>query len=66
MEKLRVAMIPVDQAMAKKRRWNHMPLDELLAALNEKAKDIVLRVDKPMPITHEQVVEDRLYFEATF
>jgi hypothetical protein len=66
MEKLRVAMISVDQAMAKKKRWNHMPLDELLAALNEKVKGIVLRVDKPMPITHEQVVEDRLFFEVTF
>ena len=28
MKNLRVAMIPVDEEMAKKKRWNHMPLDE--------------------------------------
>jgi hypothetical protein len=66
MENLRVAMIPVDQAMAKKKHWDHMPLDKLLTALNEKAKGVVLRVDRPMPVTQEQVVEDRLFFEVTF
>jgi hypothetical protein len=66
MEKLRVAMIPVDEAMAKKKHWDHMPLDELVAALNEKAKGLVLRVDKPTPTTREQVVEDRLFFEVAF
>ena len=43
-----------------------MPLDELVAALSEKAKGVVLRVDKPMPTTQEQVVEDRLFFEVAF
>jgi hypothetical protein len=33
MERLRVAMIPVDQEMAKKKRWGAMPLDEIVAAL---------------------------------
>jgi hypothetical protein len=66
MEKLRVAMIPVDEAMAKKKHWDHMPLDELVAALNEKAKGLVLRVDRPTPTTREQVVEDRLFFEVAF
>jgi hypothetical protein len=66
MEKLRVAMIPVDEAMAKKKHWDHMPLDELVAALNEKAKGLVLRVDRPTPMTQEQVVEDRLFFEVAF
>lgn len=66
MEKLSVAMIPVDEAMAKKKHWDHMPLDELVAALNEKAKGLVLRVDKPTPTTREQVVEDRLFFEVAF
>jgi hypothetical protein len=65
MEKLRVAMIPVDQEMAKKKRWGHMPLDELVTALGKQAKGVVLRVDKPMPATQEQVVEDRLFFEVT-
>jgi hypothetical protein len=66
MEKLSVAMIPVDEAMAKKKHWDHMPLDALVAALNEKAKGLVLRVDKPTPTTREQVVEDRLFFEVAF
>lgn len=66
MANLRVAMLPVDQAMAKKKRWNHMPLDELVAALNEKARGVVLRIDRPMPPTQERVVEDPLFFEVTF
>jgi hypothetical protein len=66
MEKLRVAMLPVDQAMAKKKHWDHMPLDELVAVLNKQAKGVVLRVDQPMPTTQEQVVEDRLFFEVAF
>ena len=65
MERLRVAVIPVDQEMAKKKRWNHMPLDELVMALNERAKGVVLRVDQPMPVTQEKVVEDPLFFEVT-
>jgi hypothetical protein len=66
MEKLRVAMLPVDQAMAKKKHWDQMPLDELVSELNKKAKGVVLRVDQPMPTTQEQVVEDRLFFEVAF
>jgi hypothetical protein len=48
MQKLQVAMIPVDAEMAKKKRWNHMPLPELVDKLNEKAK-AVIRVDMPLP-----------------
>lgn len=66
MENLRVAMIPVDQKMAKKKRWNNMPLDNLVHALTEKVKGVVLRVDKPMPRSNERVVEDPLFFEVTF
>jgi hypothetical protein len=43
-----------------------MPLDELVAALNQQAKGVVLRVDKPKPATTENVVEDKLFFEVTF
>jgi hypothetical protein len=43
-----------------------MPLDELMAALNEHAKDVILRVDKPNPKTQASVVEDKLFFEVTF
>jgi len=63
MERLRVAMIPVNHDMAIKKRWGKMPLDALVIALGQRAT--VLRADKPMPPTKEQVVEDELFFEAT-
>ncbi len=66
MERLRVAMIPVDHAMAVKKRWGKMPLDDLVTALKQRAKGVVLRVDEPTPPTHENVVEEKLYFEVTF
>jgi hypothetical protein len=65
MHRLRVAMIPVDHEMAVKKRWGKMPLDELVAALNERAKDVVLRVDQPKPKTKANVTEDKLFFEVT-
>jgi hypothetical protein len=66
MERLRVAMIPVDHEMAVKKRWGKMPLEELVKALEGHAKGVVLRVDKPKPATQENVVEQKLYFEVTF
>lgn len=66
MTRLRVAMIPVDQDMAKKKRWNHMPLDELVKALNTKAQGAVLRIDRSKPQTRENVSGDALYYEVTF
>jgi hypothetical protein len=69
MERLRVAMIPVNQEMAKKKRWNKMPLDALVTALGKQTKGAtgaVLRVDQPKPATQQNVVEDRLFFEVTF
>jgi L-ascorbate metabolism protein UlaG (beta-lactamase superfamily) len=66
MKRLRVAMIPVDQEMAKKKRWDHMPLDALVTALDKQTKGTVLRVDRPKPDTREQIVEDPLFFEVTF
>ncbi len=66
MKRLRVAMIPVDQEMASRKRWNHMPLDDLVMALEQRAKGAVLRVDKAMPDTRENVVENKLFFEVTF
>ena len=66
MQRLRVAMIPVDHEMAIKKRWGKTPLDELVAALNERARDVVLRVDQPKPKTQANVIEDKLFFEVTF
>jgi hypothetical protein len=45
-----VAMIPVDHEMAKKKRWNHMPLEALVAALESKTKGRVLRIDDKEPL----------------
>src|SRR3954469_343642 len=64
MERLRVAMIPVNHEMAVKKRWGKMPLTEIVDALNKRAKDGVLRVDEPKPPTMQNVVEDPLFFEA--
>jgi predicted metallo-beta-lactamase superfamily hydrolase len=40
-----VAMIPVDHAMAVKKRWGRMPLPELMDRIKEKTRGRVLRVD---------------------
>lgn len=39
------AMIPVDHEMAKKKRWNRMPLPDLVSRLGEKTQGRVLRID---------------------
>jgi hypothetical protein len=44
-----VAMIPVDHAMAVKKRWPGMPFPSLLARLEEKAHGRVLRIDDGVP-----------------
>jgi hypothetical protein len=69
MKNLRVAMIPVDHDMAVKKRWGKMPLDELVTALKQQAKGVVLRVDdKALPASSENVTEDpgKLFYEVTF
>jgi hypothetical protein len=66
MENVRVAMIPVDEKMAKKKRWNHMPLPELVRELSRKTNGAVVRADKPLPDTRELLKEhEDLYYELT-
>lgn len=43
-----VAFIPVDEAMAKVKRWMEMPLPHLLDALHEHCGDAVIRIDKDL------------------
>jgi hypothetical protein len=43
-----VAMIPVDAAMAEKKRWN-MPFPPLLERLAEKTRGRILRIDEGLP-----------------
>jgi hypothetical protein len=65
MEKLQTAMIPVDEEMAKKKGWDHMPLIDLVTALEQQARTVI-RADKPAPAT-EKVHADtnRLFYEIT-
>jgi hypothetical protein len=44
-----VAMLPVDQAMAAKKRWGHMPLAGLVAALKKHTGGRLLRLDSGLP-----------------
>jgi hypothetical protein len=50
MEKLQIAMIPVNEEMAKKKGWDHIPLTDLVTALEEHARTVI-RADKPPPAT---------------
>ncbi len=69
MKKLQIAFIPVDHAMAVKKRWGKMPLEKLEARLNEITDHHVLRIDQEVPAGMEkQVMQDkdkRLYYEVT-
>lgn len=66
MENLKYAMIPVDHAMALKKRWGEMPLDQILHALDKKTDGRVLRIDKPVPAALQKWVKEgpgKLYYE---
>jgi hypothetical protein len=66
MDNLKIALIPVDQQMAIKKRWTEMPLDKIEKRLNEKTNGHVLRVDKPVPPALKGIVSDKeLYYEVT-
>ena len=66
MKNLRIALIPVDQEMAKKKGWDKMPFNTLEKRLNEITKGRVLRIDKPVPpALVSQVAATPLYYEVT-
>jgi hypothetical protein len=65
MDGLEAVMIPVDHAMAVKKRWGNMPLPELVEALNKKAGGAVFRTDEPAPKVRQKVAATELYFEVT-
>jgi beta-lactamase superfamily II metal-dependent hydrolase len=65
MTNLSAAVIPVDEKMAKKKRWGHMPLKALVEALSEKTNGFVLRSDAPAPKAAKNTTENPLYFEVT-
>jgi hypothetical protein len=51
MKNLKIALIPVDHAMALKKRWDKMPLDAIEQALDAVTKGCVLRIDSDIPQT---------------
>jgi len=64
MDGLKAAIIPVDEAEAKKKRWGSMPLPDLIAALEKKAPGMVLRTDQEPVTRASNVVIDDKYFEV--
>ena len=69
-----VAFIPVDHAMAVKKRWGNMPLPGLVAALNERSGGCVVRIDEdytpdpgdPKAVAFEKNLKmDPLFYEWT-
>lgn len=67
MENLVVALIPVDRAMAKKKRWDRIPLSSLTQRLQERASEGVLASDEPVPagLADRVRAKDDLYYEVS-
>ncbi|MBR0680156.1 MBL fold metallo-hydrolase [Roseomonas eburnea] len=63
MARLRVAAIPVDEAIARKRRWTSMPLPSLLERLEERTRGRVLRTDRPAPAGIGGLEDAALFFD---
>ena len=65
MEKLQLAFVPVDREMAVKKRWNQMPLNELMERLNTITDERVVRIDADIPakLSHS-MVPDKLFHEV--
>ncbi|MGH6883517.1 MBL fold metallo-hydrolase [Hypericibacter sp.] len=68
MDKLGLAMIPVDEEMAKKKRWGRMPLPDLVTALTAKTGGAVLRTDDkavPAAVAGKVDASNPLFYEVT-
>ena len=64
MESLQLAFVPVDREMAVKKRWNQMPLNELMHRLNEITEERVVRIDADIPEKlSKQMTPDKLFHE---
>jgi beta-lactamase superfamily II metal-dependent hydrolase len=62
MTQLKTAVIPVDEAMAKKKRWGAMPLPVLVETLQQRARR-ALRTDQDPGQVDAGIKIDPLYFE---
>lgn len=64
MKSLQCAFVPVDREMAVKKRWNQMPLNELMTRLNELTGERVVRIDEDIPANlSKTMVPDKLFHE---
>jgi len=64
MKSLKLAFVPVDHEMAVKKRWNQMPLNELMKRLNEITDEKVVRIDQDIPTKlKNKMVPDKLFHE---
>lgn len=64
MTSLQCAFVPVDREMAVKKRWNQMPLNELMERLNEITEERVVRIDADIPHKlSKQMTPDKLFHE---
>jgi len=63
MKRLKTAVIPVDEVVAKKMRWSAMPLKGLVAALDEQTGGRTFRTDKDPPDGTAKLTTDALFFE---
>jgi hypothetical protein len=65
MKSLKLAFVPVDHEMAVKKRWNQMPLNELMERLNEITDERVVRIDGDIPEKlRDSMVPDKLFHEV--
>jgi len=64
MKSLKLAFVPVDHKMAVKKRWNQMPLNDLMKRLNEITDERVVRIDQDIPAKlSKSMVPDKLFHE---
>jgi hypothetical protein len=65
MKSLKLAFVPVDHEMAVKKRWNKMPLNELMDKLNEMTNQCVVRIDEEAPANlRKSVTSEKLFHEV--
>ncbi len=65
MKSLKLAFVPVDHDMAVKKRWNKMPLSELMDRLNQITNQCVVRIDEEVPVNlKKNVASEKLFHEV--
>jgi len=66
MTALKLALIPVDHAMAVKKRWGNMPLPGIVDRLDKATSHFVLRIDEDVPREiADRVNATDLYYEVS-